>query len=408
MQEQTSNYRWLILVLMFVMNAMSFCSINCIPPLFLEITEQIPMTKAEMGSIMGLVLLSSLFFAPIGGGISDKIGSRWAAGAGILLAAVAGGLRAYVDSTTGLMLCMFFIGAGIAFFAPNMPKVIGAWFPRHQLALANGICTSGLGIGGAIGMGISAGFLSPTFGGWRGAVLAVSVCVFCLGTLWLLLYREREAKTTAPQQDRSMFKNFKKVLKVRDLNLILLYRGLNMAGFMALITFLPVSLQERGIEGAGQLVSIMMGVNVIFNVLGGMLSDKAGKRKPFLMVSTLVLGLTILTFPLFAGVPLVIALIIAGVCCGTLAPLPFILPVEFEEIGTALAGTAVGLMLMLGNTCGFFGPIISGKLIDATGSNWAGFVFIAAACMSAAVLIIPLRETGRKKKQAQQSDASVR
>lgn len=400
MGEQKSNFRWLILIFLFVMNGMSFCSINCIPPLFLEIAEQISLTKAEMGSIMGVVLLSSLFFAPIGGGISDKIGSRWAAGIGVLIAAVAGGLRGYMDSATGLIVCMFFIGAGLALFAPNMPKVVGIWFPRNELALANGICTAGLGIGGAIGMAISSSFLSPTFGGWRGAVLALGAGVLALGIIWILIYRDREVAEIFKKKEQNIFKNFKKVLKVRDLNLILFYRGLNMIGFMALITFLPVILQERGIARAGELVSIMMGTSVAFNVLGGMMSDRIGKRKPFLFISTVILGLSILTFPVFTGIPLIIALVIAGAAVGTFGPIVFILPVEFEEIGPGLAATAVGIMLMIGNTCGFLGPIISGKLIDISGSNWAGFIFIAAVSIVAAGLIVPIRETGRKKKKA--------
>jgi len=408
MENKSSGVRWLFLALIFLMNTTGFCSINCIPPLYLEIAEQVPLTKAQLGSVMGVVLLASLLFAPIGGGISDKIGSRLAAGAGILLAGIAGLLRAYMESAGGLIACSFFLGAGLAFFAPNMPKVVGIWFPRKELALANGICTAGLGIGGAIAMAISASILSPTFGGWQGAVQAIGITVMVMGVIWLCIYRDRKTDGAPEKKKQSMGKNFKKVLKVKDLRLIVLYRSLNLIGFMALITFLPSALQERGIERAGQLVSILMTINVIFNVIGPGISDRVGLRKPFLLVSTVILGLCMLTFSSLAGVPLIIALVIAGITMGTLAPIVFILPVEFDEIGPGLAATAVGIMLMVGNTCGFLGPIITGKLIDLTGTNFSGFVFMAVACISAAVFVFPLTETGRKKKKEKQPAVAAR
>jgi len=74
-----------------------------------------------------------------------------------------------------------------------------------------------------------------------------------------------------------------------------------------------------------------------------------------------------------------------------------IIPVEIEKIGTENTATAIGIIFMIGNTGGFIGPVISGKLMDVTGSHWAGFIFMAAALIAAAGSIVPLRETGRKK-----------
>jgi NNP family nitrate/nitrite transporter-like MFS transporter len=170
-----------------------------------------------------------------------------------------------------------------------------------------------------------------------------------------------------------------------------------MVGLMAVKTFLPISLEERGVEKAGELVAIMMGTNVVFNILGGMLSDKLGKRKPFLVISAIVFGLCILSFATLTGTPLIIALMIAGAAMGTIAPILMTIPVELEEICPGLAATAMGLIFMVGNAGGFFRPVLSGKLMDVTGSHWAGFIFMASALIIAAVFIIPLRETGRKK-----------
>ena len=157
-----------------------------------------------------------------------------------------------------------------------------------------------------------------------------------------------------------------------------------------------MSLEERGIERAGELVSIMLGTTVVFNILGGILSDRLGKRKPFLIISSVVFGLGILTLATLKGIPLVVALVITGAALGTIAPVLMTVPVELEEIGPGLSATAIGLIFMVGNTGGAFGPIVSGKLMDLTGSHWAGFIFMAVVLIVAAGCAVPLRETGKK------------
>ena len=150
MEEQTYSFRWVVLALMFLSLFAATIAMQCMPPLFSEITEQIPLTKAQMGTIMGVITLASLFFAPIGGALSDKLGARWAFGIAAIIVALAGGFRYVAGSVNDLIICMFLIGAGMAMYAPNLPKALGNWFPQKDLAMANGISISGMGIGGAI------------------------------------------------------------------------------------------------------------------------------------------------------------------------------------------------------------------------------------------------------------------
>jgi len=216
-----------------------------------------------------------------------------------------------------------------------------------------------------------------------------------LGILWVFIFKERYSGEGA-KHGQNMLGSFKSVFKVKDIWLLSIFYGLNMAGLMLVITLLPISLTERGVEHSGELVAILMGTAVVFNIAGGILSDKAGKRKPFLIVSALVLGICIAIFAKATGLPLIIALALAGAAMGTIAPVMMVIPVEIEEVGPALTATAVGLIFMVGNTGGSLGPILGGKLIDSYG-YFAGFLTMAAALIIAALCIIPLRETGKKR-----------
>ena len=396
MEEQQYAFRWVVLALLFLSLFAATIAMQCMPPLFSEITEQIPLNKAQMGTVMGVITLASLFFAPIGGALSDKLGARWAFGIASIIVALAGGYRYFAESITDLIICMFILGAGIAMYAPNMPKALGTWFPRKDLAMANGISISGMGIGGAVAMATARNVLSPAFGGWRATTAALGGLVLLVAILRMIIYRDREG--AALRKKPNVFENFKDVLKVRDIWLIAFYYGLNMVSLVAVITLLPITLEERGVENAGGLVGIMMGATVVFNILGGMLSDRTGKRKPFLLVCAVLFGICILGFANFTGTPLLITLVLAGAAMGTIAPVLMSVPVEMDRIGTALVGSAVGFIFMLGNTAGFVGPVVAGKLMDMSESSLPGFIFIGAALIAAAVFIVPLKETGRKRK----------
>ena len=398
MEEQTYPFRWVVLALMFLSLFAATIAMQCMPPLFSEITEQIPLTKAQMGTIMGVITLASLFFAPIGGALSDKLGARWAFGIAAIIVALSGAYRYVAGSVTDLIICMFLIGAGMAMYAPNLPKALGSWFSRKDLAMANGISISGMGIGGAIAMATAKSVLSPSFGGWRGTMVVLGGLVLLVAILWMVIYRDRPVEGAAQQKKPNVFKNFKDVLKVKDIWLIAIYYGLNMVSLLAVITLLPITLEERGVAKSGEMVGIMMGATVVFNILGGMLSDRVGKRKPFLLICAVIFGLCVLGFANFTGTALLVVLIIAGAAMGTIAPVLMSVPVEMERIGTALAGSAVGFIFMLGNTGGFVGPVVAGRLMDMSDSSLPGFIFIAAALIVSAVFIIPMKETGRKRK----------
>ncbi len=394
MKDKSASYRWLVLALLFLNLMFAVIAMNCIPPLFAEIGREIPLTKTQMGTVMGVLTLASLFFAPVGGALSDKFGCRWALGGSALLVAGAGSLRFFAGSAGELMACMFLLGVGMAVFGPNIPKALGTWFPPRELAKANGICFASMGVGGALAMATAAGFLSPAFGGWRVTMLVIGGGCLVMAVAWMILFRDRVADPSDAPGEHKVLDSFKKVLGVRDIWLIGFFYGLNMVGLMAIISLLPVVLAEKGVARSGELVSVMMGTTVVFNILGGVVSDKVGRRKPFLIVCAIVIGVCIPCFITFTGIPLIVALVAAGAAMGTIAPVMMAIPVELKPIGTALAGTAVGVIFMIGNTGGFIGPVIAGKLMDMSGSLWPGFIFLAASLVLSAAVIVPLRETG--------------
>ncbi|MBW2369160.1 MAG: MFS transporter [Deltaproteobacteria bacterium] len=394
------NHRimWLVLAFVLLVQMFNQFAISVFPPLFTEIIVDIPLTSTQMGTIMGVAMLTAIF-SPIGGILSDWIGCRWVVGISILIAATAGGLRSVADTHFELVACYLGIGLGFNFMFPSMPKILGQWFPSDKLGFVNGIHMGFMALAGAGVTAIAASLLSPALGGWRAVMLWLGASFFIVGILWILLYRDPVLKDTSPHPGKKplLLDNFKKVLKVRDIKLLSAMACIAGFGFIALIVFLPISLERRGIGHGGEFTAIFMGAAVLSGAVGGWFSDRIGRRKPILLYGMLGAGLCFLTLASLSGIPLIIMLSLAGACGGVLGPLFFTIPIELKEVGPKLAATAMSIIMLSQSVSGFLGPIIVGKLIDVTGSYEVGFFFIGGVTALSTVFALFMTETGRKR-----------
>jgi cyanate permease len=272
-----------------------------------------------------------------------------------------------------------------------MPKILGTWFPPKRLATVNGLCFASLTLGSALAMGTSVRLLSPAFNGWRGTTVFVGVLGLIMGILWIIFYKDPKTETSNQIQKTSMGGNFKTVLKVRDVRLFAIYYGLLVASLMGIFALLPISLQEKGITNAGELIAIMILTSMFSKIAGGILSDKMGKRKIFIIVGTIIFAISIPGFIVFKGFALIFLLFIAGLFSGPTSTTLLTASVEIEGVGTSLAGTALGFIIMIGTIGGSIGPFLSGMIMDATGMAWPGFVFLGLSGILGVLIILPTK-----------------
>ena len=147
------------------------------------------------------------------------------------------------------------------------------------------------------------------------------------------------------------------------------------AALFSVLGLLPKVLSDRGIAQPGLYASVLTAAMVVFNILGGLLSDRFGRGK-ILTVSVLVFGAVVPGILLASGLPLIACLFVAGAAAGPIIPVTTAIPVEMPSIGPASAGTALGILFMIGNLGGFFGPMFVGWTIETLGSPWAGFSIV--------------------------------
>ncbi len=334
--------------------------------------------------------------------LTDKFGARLVLVLAGLVVALAGAARYFVTGPNQLIALMFVYGVGFACYGPVIPKALSAVFSAQEFGKANGIVWSAIWVGSTLAFFLGVNVLSPFFGGWRRMFIAIGVLSAISAITWALVFRDPAAEysegDTEPgvsQEDtgvpeESGFATFRKVVRIGNIWWLSIYYAFCIAALLSILSLLPRVLEDRGLEQPGMLAALLTGTLVASSIMGGMLSDRYG-RKPVLVASAIVFALTIPTLLIVDGALLMVCLVIAGAAAGPFLPVSTAMPLEMPGIGPVLGGTALGILFMIGNTGGFLGPMITGWLMDTTGSAWSGFMFVTVLLLVAPLVLIKLR-----------------
>jgi len=181
--------RWWILIFMFTFALMSFVqrtSVAVAADTFMPILH---LSQVRLG------LLNTAFFATYtamqipGGALGEIFGARRTyVLVGVLSLAAALALPLLSMAFTGtalfvsLVIAQLVLGVALAPVFPVFAAVVEAWFPTRQWAIANGLQTSGMVIGGAVTPLIVVA-LTESFG-WRTALVLATLPVVFLTVGW--------------------------------------------------------------------------------------------------------------------------------------------------------------------------------------------------------------------------------
>lgn len=166
-----------------------------------------------------------------------------------------------------------------------------------------------------------------------------------------------------------------------------------------LLIWLPSLLESKGVSQitAGLLTSMLPLGFLIASFAIGIMSDKAGLRKPFILVLGLFSGPVIFAVGTFPPSTVWFAAFVTGLCTVGILTLVLTIPVELQETKASVA-SAVGLITSAGNLGSFIIPPVVGQIRDITGSFLWAVLLLALSGELIFVLGLPIAETGRKGK----------
>ena len=296
------GYRWVVLaVFMFINLTIQTLWISYAPITGLA-AEFYGVTDLGIGLLSMTFMIAFIPFSIPASWVIDTYGYCLAVGIGAVLMGVFGLTRGLAGGNYTFVL-LSTIGVAVAqpFLLNAWTTVPAKWFPVESRATAVGLVTLANLVGTALGMVLTP-ILVETMSISRVQLVYGGVAAFS-SVLFLILARETPPTppcATGEETRALMLDGLKHAIKVKPFLFYLVVSFIGLGIFNGLTTWVEAIIRPRGFTpaDAGTLGALMIAGGLVGAVVLPALSDKSGKRQPFLMLAFLgaIPGLLGLTF----------------------------------------------------------------------------------------------------------------
>ena len=363
-------------------------------------------TRTQVSVVFTIAILSVGSWFVVAGFLQDRFGPRRVAALGGILYALGFFLASQTESLLWLYITFGAIaGAGNGFgYAIPIP-VVSKWFPDRR-GLAIGLVVGGYGAGSGIYGPVAREVLIPQYG-WQGTmqISAVLFLVMTLAAACLLRNPPEGYKPPAPAPGGApkpaaapAGRDYTTGEMVRTPTFYLLWIAYclgSAAGLMVISQLVPVG--EAAGLGAAAGLGLTIGAigNTGGRVLSGWMSDTLGRLNT-LRAMVLLSAVALPVFYLFAGqvVLFYLLLVVIYYCYGTLLSVFASTCADFY--GTRHMGVNYGLLFSAWGVAGIIGPVIAGRVFDATGEYQQAFFIAAGLAVVALISLAFARQPNRE------------
>jgi ACS family glucarate transporter-like MFS transporter len=344
-----------------------------------HIIEEFGLTTGQYGILTSVFSWAYLALMIPVGLMADRWGARLLLPISIIVWSIGAGMTGAATGLTALVVARLLLGAGEAPMYPVGNSVISEWAPRQERARFTGLLNAGALFGPALG-GVGIVF----------------------GLVWLLVYntpektkwlkpaerefilRERVDPQVAAQGYSTKPLTLPVLLRTRTMWSLLIAHGCAAYTNYLFLSFMPLYLEkERGLEGLGSgwVTGITYAVAAVGSIILAYVADRlvpadklhsGGRRK--LVTTAMVAALPLLVLPFVDNVVAIVILIAWVLIMITSAmTLNFALAGDLIQ-GNPSKGRVFALVQVGGNTFGLLAPIVTGFLVDGTGSYTIPFI----------------------------------
>ena len=320
------------------------------------------------GAVTGILTTLPVLIFAIASLLAGRLAARFGIGrtltGSMLLVAAGTAVRSWLGGT-GLVLGMVIIGVGIACGNVLLPVVVKARWPGRIGPMTSLYTTAQSAFAGlAAGICVPLSLLPGM--GWRGALAIWGVPALAAAALWGA-QRDTLSAGAPALPDR---KDGANVWRSRTAWYCTAYMGTQAAVFYSCAAWLPAILTAKGVgsAAAGLMASLYQLVGIASNFFAPSMAARMRDQRPLTgavgaayIAGALILWLCRTPGVLFAGV------LLCGVCTGC----AFSLCMALIGMRTRSAADASRLSVMLqavGYAVAALGPVLLGRVLDATGS----------------------------------------
>jgi MFS family permease len=330
------------------------------------------------------------------GRLQDRLGPRLVASAGGILTGLGILVASFATPGAALLAILGFgVLAGTGFglgYAAATPAAV-KWFPPEKKGLITGLVVAGFGVApvyiaplskyllGSYGINISFRILGIAF-----LVVATGFAQFIRNPPHPAVSAAKAGSAAQPRVDHS----WREILRTPMFySLWIQYACAAMAGLMIIGHMARIVAVQSGnaIKIGFVFVALLASFNAGGRIVAGVISDKIGR----VITIALVCILQSIAMFFFAGLNtiggFVVGAAMVGFCYG--ACLALFPATTADWWGTKNLGVNYGILFTAWGVGGVFGPILAGKIADATGSyagayTVAGYLLVLAFVLAAA------------------------
>ncbi|MCW1805117.1 MFS transporter [Brachybacterium squillarum] len=394
--RKIKNFRYIVLgwlLLAGVLNYMDRTSVSIAAP---HMIEDLGLTKTDIG-LMGAVFSWTYAFCQLPAGyLIDKIGPRRVYFIAMGLWSIATALMSIGHNLGHFLFFRFLLGVGESPNSPNSSKITTQWFPREERGQAAGIWDSGSKWGSAIAPPVLT-LLTLGFG-WRAMFLIVGLAGVVLAAAFWAFYRSPEHSKHLSEEE------YRYILAGRDdeetagvkLPWLRFFTypqtwGMMLGFFSSIwiwnifITFLPLFLQDTlgvSIVATGWVAAVPYLAAAMGAILAGRVTVVLARRygmtsirskKTILVSGCIALGVLLCIVPFIHS--LAFALLVLSLALAVVAAIQSqSWAMSSDVVPDSHAARFGGIMNFGGYFGGALAPVVTGIVVDTTGSYTPSFL----------------------------------
>lgn len=388
----------------FVLLALYCAVLSVLLPNQIEALD--PTHKASgLALVFAVTSIFSTVTTPLAGALSDRTRSRWGRRTPwIVTGAIAGALCLFMTARMSSLwsITLFWVGATISLNAMQaaITTIVADRFEPASRGTASGFVGAGMTAGGTAGI-VVAGYLAAHLT-LAYAVFAVAIAVVCVG--FVLLNPEPRVAPAAPSRFRlgDFLGSFWVSPRAHpDFAWAFAGRFTIYMGYQGIVTYLLYILQDYihlSVAKSNIMIATLSMVTFIALVISavgsGLLSDKVGRRKPFVFASSIVMGLALVVPLLAASVPGMIGYaVLIGIGYGAFMSVDMALMTQVLPKGDGQStGKDLGILTTAVNIPQILAPVWSAWLLHVSGGDYRVlFVSAIVFVFAGSFFVLPIR-----------------
>lgn len=409
------NRRYIVYILMFLLLVINYADRSVLSVAAKPIADNFHLSVSSLGIVFSVFLWTYIVCLLPAGFLADRIGPKKTAAIAIVFWSLATVLTGFAGSVGVLIITRLVMGAGEAGAYPSLGRVSLDWIAERERGRVTAIYNSGSYAGPAIGSLVSVALIAHF--SWHAAFYLMGAVGFVWLGLWLWLYAKPEVARWLTGRERDHILTNRRVtastaklpapsgadlLRLlthnRSMWVLVLMQGCAVYTQYLFLTFLPSYLESShhlsvftgGVESAvPYFVAVVGGIGL------GLLSDRllrgrevsTGRRR-FMVAASLLISAIVLVTPFVNSVVVVLILVsISLTFVATSITLTIALGVDLLR-DHRLTGQVQALIPIGGNAFGLLAPIVTGFVVQHSGSYDTAFVVAGVLLLAGSILAV--------------------